>query len=157
MTMLLNYLHQLATGLLVGKVVFLSFMVAPILAQTLDAEAFGKTVRRLFPAYYLLGMGSAVMALVSLMGLTLIPGAGYVILLSMALWAGVLASETYSRFYLTPQSNAMRDQLKQQELHRAVDSALKKSWDRLHRRSVVLNSLVLLAGLILIWTAGRLK
>jgi hypothetical protein len=157
MDMLLNYLHQLAAGLLIGKVVFLSFMVAPIMAQTLEAESFGKTVRRLFPAYYLLGMGSAAIALASLMGLAVLYGAEYLILLSMALWAGVLASETYSRSWLTPQSNAMRDQLKQQELHGPVDPGLKKKWDRLHRRSVVLNSLVLLAGLILIWTAGRLK
>ena len=157
MDMLLNYLHQLAAGLLIGKVVFFSFMVAPIMAQTLEAESFGKTVRRLFPAYYLLGMGSAAIALASLMGLAVLYGAGYVIVLSMALWAGVLASETYSRSYLTPQSNAMRDQLKQQKLDGAVDPGLMKEWDRLHRRSVVLNSLVLLAGLILIWTAGQLK
>jgi hypothetical protein len=157
MDMLLNYLHQLAAGLLIGKVVFLSFMVAPIMAQTLEAEAFGKTVRRLFPEYYLLGMGSAAIALASLMGLAVLHGAGYLMIVSMALWAGVLASETYSRSWVTPHSNAMRDQLKQQELHGAVDPGLKKKWDRVHRQSVVLNSLVLLAGLILIWTAGRLK
>ncbi|WP_447598202.1 DUF4149 domain-containing protein [Nitrospira sp. Nam80] len=157
MDMLLNYLYELATGLLVGKVVFLSFVVAPIMAQTLDAEAFGKTVRRLFPEYYLLGMGSAAIALASLMGLAVLHGAGYLMIVSMALWAGVLASETYSRSWVTPQSNAIRDQLKQQELHGAVDPGLKKKWDRLHRQSVVLNSLVLLVGLILIWTAARLK
>ena len=48
MDRLFNYLHLIATGVLIGKVVLLSFVVAPTLAQTLDAESFGNVVRRLF-------------------------------------------------------------------------------------------------------------
>ena len=46
----MQYLQALAVAVLVGKVVLLSFVVAPILAKSLDQEAFGKVVRRLFPA-----------------------------------------------------------------------------------------------------------
>ena len=56
MDMVLYYVHILSTGVLIGKVILLSFVVAPILTQTLDPESFGKVVRRLFPAYYLLGL-----------------------------------------------------------------------------------------------------
>jgi uncharacterized membrane protein len=45
MEIVLNYVHLLAGGVLVGKVVFLSFVVAPIMAQTLDAESFSTVVR----------------------------------------------------------------------------------------------------------------
>jgi hypothetical protein len=79
------------------------------------------------------------------------------IVFAMALWTGVLASEWYSRSSVTPQSNAMRDRLKEQELHGLVDPALKEAWERLHRRSVSLNSAVLIAGLILVGVAGYLK
>jgi hypothetical protein len=52
----IEYLSLLAVAVLIGKVVFLSFVVAPMLAKALDREAFGLVVRRLFPAYYGLGM-----------------------------------------------------------------------------------------------------
>ena len=46
MDMLLNYLHLLATGLLIGKVVLLSFVVAPVMAKALDSESFGMSSRK---------------------------------------------------------------------------------------------------------------
>jgi uncharacterized protein DUF4149 len=46
----LAYVHMLGIAVLVGKVVLLSFVVAPVLARTLDPEHFGTVVRRLFPA-----------------------------------------------------------------------------------------------------------
>jgi hypothetical protein len=157
MEIVLNYVHLLAGGVLVGKVVFLSFVVAPIMAQTLDAESFSTVVRRLFPAYYLLGLASAAVALASLIGLAALEGRGPVLILAMALWTGVVASEWYSRSSVTPRSNAMRDRLKDQERHGFMDPALKAAWDRLHRRSVSLNSAVLIAGLILVGAAGHLR
>ncbi|MGH7257658.1 MAG: DUF4149 domain-containing protein, partial [Nitrospiraceae bacterium] len=53
MNSFLAYVHVLGIAVLVGKVVLLSFVVAPVLARTLDPEHFGTVVRRLFPAYYL--------------------------------------------------------------------------------------------------------
>ena len=109
----LAYVHVLGIAVLVGKVVLLSFVVAPVLARTLDPEHFGTVVRRLFPAYYLVGIAAG----------------------AVGLWCVALASETYCRSWLTPQSNAMRDRLKEQEAAGTVDSFLKASWNRLHQRS----------------------
>jgi hypothetical protein len=39
----MQYLQALAVAVLVGKVVLLSFVVAPILAKNLDQDAFGKS------------------------------------------------------------------------------------------------------------------
>lgn len=74
MAPLIEYLHALAVDVLVGKIVLLSFVVAPILAKNLEREPFGRVVLQLFPAYYAVGMGAAIMALVSLSGLTIIRG-----------------------------------------------------------------------------------
>ena len=57
---------------------------------------------------------------------------------------------------LTPQSNAMRDRLADQARQDAVDPALQDKWDRLHRRSLYLNFLVLIAGLCLVALAREL-
>lgn len=69
MLSVIEYLHMLAVAVLVGKVVLLSFIVAPILAKNLEREPFGKVVRQLFPAYYALGMGTAILGLISVIGL----------------------------------------------------------------------------------------
>ena len=163
MVSLIEYLHMLAVAperrgeglgaVLVGKVVLLSFVVAPILAKNLEREPFGKVVRQLFPAYYALGMGTAIVGLISVTGLGLIRGMSPALLVAGGTWFIVLAAEAYCRSLLTPQSNAARDRLKEQESWGTVDPALQHTWNRLHQRSIYLNSLVLLAGLCLLGLA----
>ncbi|MDE3049120.1 MAG: DUF4149 domain-containing protein [Nitrospirota bacterium] len=156
MASLIEYLHALAIAILVGKVVLLSFVVAPILAKSLEREQFGMVVRRLFPAYYALGMGTAIMGLVSLSALAMIRGTSPSLLVGGGVLLIILAAESYCRSPLTPQSNEMRDRLKKQEQRGAVDPNLQAAWNRLHQRSVYLNSLVLLAGLCLLGLAHQL-
>ena len=156
MVSLIEYLHMLAIAVLVGKIVFLSFIVAPILAKNLEREPFGKVVRQLFPAYYALGIGTAIVGLICVTGLGLIIGMSTTLLVAAGAWLIILAAEAYCRSALTPQSNALRDRLKEQESRGAVDPALQGAWNRLHQRSVYRNSLVLLGGLYLLLLVSRL-
>lgn len=149
------YLHSLAMAVLIGKVVLLSFVVAPVLAEQLDGEPFGKVVRELFPAYYALGMGAAAIGILSVLMLGIIHETNLIRHLAAGIWLVVLAAETYCRSPLTPRSNAMRDRLKEQEAQGPVDPVLQAAWNRLHARSVYLNSLVLLGGLCLLGLASR--
>lgn len=151
---IMQYLQGLAAAILVGKVVLLSFVVAPVLAKQLAPEQFGKVVRQLFPAYYLLGMGAAAGGLVSVTALLVIRGASPGLSAAGGIWLIIFLAEAYCRSPLTPQSNAMRDQLKEQESRGSVDQVLKASWERLHQRSLYLNSLVLLGGLCLVGLAS---
>lgn len=150
MARFIDYVHTLAVAILVGKVVLLSFVVAPILAKNLEPESFGKVVRQLFPAYYALGMGTAVMGVIAASMLAALRGMSVVLLVASGIWLIVLAAESYCRSPLTPRSNAMRDRLKDQESRGLIDTDLQAAWNRLHQRSLYLNSLVLLAGLCLI-------
>ncbi len=115
MVPLIEYLHALAIAILVGKVVLLSFVVAPILAKSLEREPFGTVVRQLLPAYYGLGMGTAILGFVSLSGLEMIRGMSPSLLVAGGIWLIILAAEAYCRSALTPQSNEMRDRLKEQQ------------------------------------------
>ena len=150
MAQLIGYIQALAAGILVGKVVLLSFVVAPILAKHLEPESFGNVVRRLFPAYYALGMGTAVMGAVSAALLVALRGMNIVLLSVVVVWLIVFAAESYCRSPLTSQSNAMRDRLKEQESRGLIDTDLQAAWNRFHQRSLYVNSLVLLAGLCLV-------
>lgn len=146
----IQYLQALAVSILVGKVVLLSFVVAPILAKNLEREPFGTVVRQLFPAYYALGMGTAMVGFVSVSSLGIIGGPSPPLLAAAGLWLLVLATEAYCRSPLTPQSNAMRDRVKELEQRGVDDPDLQAAWNRLHQRSIYLNSVVLLAGLCLL-------
>ena len=147
---LVQFIHALAVAILVGKVVLLSFVVAPILAENLEREPFGKVVRQLFPAYYALGTGAAIAGFIAINGLAAIHGSGARLLIAGGLWILLLLTEAYCRGTLTPESNAIRDRLKAQESEGTVDPALQAAWHRVHQRSVYLNSSVLFAGCALI-------
>ena len=152
---LVQYLHALAIAILVGKVVLLSFVVAPILAKNLEREPFGKVVRQLFPAYYVLGVATAAAGLLSVTTLAMIREFSPWFVVAAGIWLVILMAESYCRSPLTPQSNAMRDRLKEQEERRAVDAELQAAWNRLHQRSIYLNSMVLVGGLCLLGIAGQ--
>lgn len=154
--LLMQYMHSLAVAILLGKVVLLSFIVAPILAKNLERDSFGKVVRQLFPAYYALGMIAAAMGLLSVAALGLIRGFSLIFVVTEGVWLVILAAESYCRSPLTPQSNVMRDRLKEQEQRGTVDPQLQAAWNRLHQRSIYLNSLVLIGGLGLLGMACQI-
>jgi len=99
------------------------------------------------------GQVRPIVGLISVTGLGLIRGMSPALLVAGGTWFIVLAAEAYCRSLLTPQSNAARDRLKEQESWGTVDPALQHTWNRLHQRSIYLNSLVLLAGLCLLGLA----
>jgi uncharacterized membrane protein len=123
----------------VGSILFFSFAVAPIIFQVLGAESGGKFVRALFPRYYLWGVISCSVALPALICGTLSfpelrgPMVGiqaFLILLSLLIML-------YCGHTLTPAINSARDQ----------GPASSDRFNRLHKRSVHLNVIVLLIGL----------
>lgn len=125
-----------------GAILFFSFGVAPIIFKVLEAGQAARFVRALFPRYYAWGATSSAIALAAFTSGVLVwpeyrgPWALVQIVL---LLSGVLIS-LYCGNVQTPQINAARDA--------GPDQAGR--FDRLHRRSVQLNSLMLLAGVVLL-------
>ena len=144
------YLHLLAIAILVGKIVFLSFIVAPVLAQTLEADSFARAVRMLFPRYYALGMVAAAIGWATITVIGILKNFGPTDLISSTLWLSILAIENYCRSSLTPKINDLSDRLKETEQKGIKIVSIQKDRDALHRLSVQLNSVVLIMGLCLI-------
>jgi len=151
---ILIFLNLLAVAVLVGKIIFLSFVTAPVLSRTLDADSFAKVVRSLFPQYYGLGMVSAAVGWTTSIALGLLNGFEPVVLIPATLWLGVLGIEHYCRTPLIAQINELSDQLKSKQARGLNTPLLQKQRDGLHRLSVQLNSVVLFMGLCLIGLSG---
>jgi hypothetical protein len=126
----------------VGSVLFFSFGVAPIIFKVLGSEAGGRFVRALFPRYYAWGAISGAVALPAAVAVPLCfpelrgPAVG---VQALVILAGTLIM-LYAGNSLTPAINAARDE----------GPAGHDRFERLHRRSVRLNAVVLLLGLGLI-------
>jgi uncharacterized membrane protein len=134
------YLFALAAW--VGSILFFSFAVAPVIFRVLGAEAGGRFVRALFPKYYAWGVVCGAIALPALVAAPLAfpEYKGYWVgVQAMLILAGILIF-LYCGNSLTPAINAARDE----------GPAGAERFDRLHKRSVRLNAVALLLGLVLI-------
>ena len=113
-----------------GAMLFFAIGVAPTVFQALPAEQAGLFLRKLFPRYYLsLIIGSTAGGLLWLGSQPLASGVCLLIAVS-TLWI---------RQWLVPRINAIRDR----EL--SGDVSAGEEFARLHRLSVVINMLQLLA------------
>lgn len=134
------YLYALTAW--VGSILFFSFGVAPIIFGVLSSEDAARFVRALFPRYYLWGTISSAVALPAMLGAPLSHPEfrGPMVAIQALLILASTLILLYCGNSLTPAINAARDA--------GPDQA--EQFDRLHRRSVRLNALVLLIGLALI-------
>lgn len=140
--MFLTLLLLASIGVLIGSIVFLSFVLAPLIFQTLDATAASRLLRALFPRYYRLGLLCCATGLgTAVLLATLHPtaaAAGCAVLL-----AGMTISTGYS-LQLVPRINAARD------------SGENSLFETLHLRSVILNgaNLVFAIGALVLAAAA---
>jgi hypothetical protein len=136
---LFDSVYVIALTAWVGSLLFFSFGVAPIIFKVLGAEAGGRFVRALFPRYYSWGAIAGAIALPAFLGapLSFPEYRGPLIgIEAMVIIAGILIM-LYGGNTLVPAINAARD----------AGPAGKDRFDRLHRRSVQLNALVMALGL----------
>src|SRR3954447_1204738 len=140
--------YVLALTAWVGSILYFSFGVAPLIFQVLGAESGARFVRALFPRYYAWGAISGAIALPAFMAVPLsFPEyrGPMVAVQACAILAGILIM-LYAGNSLTPAINAARDAGPEQH----------PRFERLHRRSVRLNVLVLAIGLgLLVAHASR--
>ena len=136
---LFDSIYIMALTAWVGSILFFSFGIAPTIFRVLDAETGAKFVRALFPRYYLWGAISGSVALPAYVAGPLCfpefrgPRVGVQALLIL----GCILVMLYGGNSLVPEINAARDE----------GPSGHDRFVRLHRRSVRLNTLVLVLGL----------
>ncbi|MFN7932801.1 MAG: DUF4149 domain-containing protein [Bryobacteraceae bacterium] len=140
---LLLFLELAAVSVWLGSIVFFSFFVAPTLFRSLGKETAGMAVRAIFPKYYLLGVVCAVV----LCAVHVMRGVlwywGGMIRPSIVMFGLLTLVGIYARVRLTPALDSTRD-------------GSKPEFDKLHKRSVRLNGLVLLCLVFhILWMSMR--
>lgn len=140
--MIFDALFLLSMTAWLGAILFFSFGIAPIIFKVLDAAQAARFVRAIFPRYYSWGATSATIALASLTsGILVRPEyRGLWALVQMMLMLSGILINLYCGNSLTPQINAARD----------AGPERADRFDQLHRRSVRLNGLMLMFGVVLI-------
>lgn len=121
---------------LFGGMLFFAAVVTPVLFRTLNREAAGEAVRRLFPVYYIT-LGCAAAAAAAIYAVDVSPAS-----LNANLLAAVAAGFFLGRFVLLPRINAVRP----------APGETHPEFRRLHRLSVVLNLVQLLVVLFVLAT-----
>lgn len=135
METVINGTGILATGILLGAMVFFSGVMAPLIFTKLEADVAGRFIRQVFPWYYLI-----VVALGSQAALAVVffRPADAMAMACVAL-AGVIARQG-----LMPSINRARDAVL------AGEPAAEKRFSRLHRLSVWINALqIITVGVVL--------
>ncbi len=120
----------ICTAALVGSMMFFAIVVAPVVFKTLPSETAGRFLRAMFPRYYTWGV------VVSLVGLV---AAFWVDVVPMIIIAVVASLFLYAKNLLMPKINASRD------AGLAGDPGAKRRFSQLHRRSVLINGLQIIA------------
>jgi len=154
-TALLRTAHLLALGTWVGSVVFFSFFTAPTLFGALPRDMAGRAVSAIFPRYYVLGAVCGVVALLS--GLLLgarQPAFGRLLACELVLLGLMTGIVVYAGRVVLPQAAQARLALSALE-GTAAHEETKARFDALHRRSVLLNGLVLILCLGSVFIIAR--
>ncbi|MDZ3836698.1 MAG: DUF4149 domain-containing protein [Rhodospirillales bacterium] len=126
------------TAAVFGGMVFFAFVYAPLVFTKLPAATAGGFIRAVFPVYYK-AMGGASLAA----GALLLPqGEAFVMIATGALFFAVM-------LLLMPRINAARDASLAADAERTAPAAAK-TFSRLHRLSVVINFVQMLAVLIVL-------
>lgn len=124
---------MMSMAILLGSIVFLSFVLAPTVFQVLDARSEGSLLRAVFPRYYGLGVICSAISLLAASVLVVFESSvviGVCILILLAL----IVISAYS-IRLVPRINAARD------------NGPPSRFETLHRRSVILNAVNLFLSL----------
>ena len=133
-----SVLAQWLLAALFGGMLIFSLLFAPLVFTQLPAETAGPFIRKVFPWYYLWVLTFALLAAIALYA----AGHGG---WPVALTAAIAVAAACARWPLMQRINALRDR------HLAGDAAAGRSFDRLHRLSVVVNLAQMLTAAWVIW------
>jgi uncharacterized membrane protein len=146
--LLLKGLHLAAIGIWMGTMVFFSFFVGPAVFKTLNEEMAGKMITAVFDRYYPLNAACGVTAVITavLLGFRG-EGRHFAEIVRTVILMIMLTLALYSGFSLRGKIVDVKSQLRAKPPQEKAAS-LQHEFDRLHRKSVIINMCILAGGAV---------
>jgi len=136
---MVNAVFVIAVGVWLGAMVFFASVVAPTVFGTLEPQMAGQMIRRVFPRYYLFGLICLTVATLASLAA---PAASPWMIVACA---AMLGATWYAREVLMPQVNTVRAAML------ASNETRSPEFDRLHQRSVQLNTAEMVICLVVLY------
>lgn len=148
MSFIIQWLYLLALVVWVGGIIFFSFFTTPAVFTHLPKEVGSQFLSAIFPNYYLWGyVAGGVLLLTTLAETFLAKGVPWIrlILILVMLGCTIVGGQI-----LLPKIHQLKVQIHAMEETSPAAKPLQTKFSNLHRFSVLLNLIVLLAGLFLV-------
>jgi len=157
LTVILRFVYLLSLALWIGSIVFFSFLAAPSIFRVLPREEAGKVVTAIFPKYYWEGIICGGVCLATSLVLGVLNRWSVLLLVRVVLLGLMLVATLYAVVSLQPKIQTVKAHMASVEGLSPTDP-LHVEFGRLHRRSVGINSAVLLLGIVVVFvTAFTMK
>ncbi|GJQ57950.1 MAG: DUF4149 domain-containing protein [Candidatus Scalindua sp. AMX11] len=140
-----QFLHLTSLVVWIGSIVFFSFFAAPSIFKILGKELAGDVVGDIFPKYWLIGYVCSTIALGSLISLWKTGMSG--ILFRVILLSVMFVSTFYTGLCIGSTARDLKAQMRTTEEGEKRED-LRKQFSKLHRRSMIMNVLILILGVI---------
>lgn len=147
---LLKILTISSISVWVGAMVFFSIFVAPAAFSVLDRESAGRLVTAVFPRYYVFGLVLGLIALVGVMGRFMADAGRQAPWGALALVVLMVVLTGYTLAFVLPAVESARVAMRAAGAEPGSTVPAAQAFARLHRLSVILNGVTLLAGLALV-------
>lgn len=148
MNFFISWIYLLSLSLWVGGMVFFSFFTTPVVFSNLPREAASQLLSALFPRYYQLGYVAGTLMLLSTLGAFLLSKNIYWLRLILVLV--MLGCTVYAGTVIRPKVHQIKVEQKAVEEGSPLAKKLQQRFDTQHRLSVILNLIVMIAGLFLL-------
>lgn len=148
MVYILKFLHLLSLVVWIGGIIFFSLIAAPSIFKVLSRETAGDVVGDIFPKYWIMGYICSIMALLTLFIIS--AKENTLPKLRILILAIMLATTFYSGLVVGNKARQIKAQIRSMEDSPQRES-LTERFKIIHRRSTILNGIVLLLGLTVIF------
>ena len=153
MQVILRFLYLLSLVFWIGTIFFFSTSAAPSIFKVLPKQLAGDLVTDIFPKYYLISYVCGAVAIVTslLSWFTGTHTSTVLYLLRVVILAIMLGLAIYAGAVIRPQTLETRTEMRSLIKDSPRHSELHNRFNTLHKRSVLLNSVVFLLGIAIVF------
>ena len=144
----ITFIHLMSLVVWIGSMIFFSFFGAPSIFNVLGRELAGDVVGDILPKYWLIGYVCSTTALASLIYLWRYGKSGFTA--RIILLAVMMVSTFYTGLCIGSNAAEIKAQMRTTE-DAGKKEELRNRFSKIHRRSMVMNVIILILGIVTVF------